>query len=85
VRADDAKDRRPDRLDYLIHAVRGGRLIARPLTPTAERQAIVRFAMGTLVYAATIGISFLSPGAALAIHFVVAAYYVFEQVAASSS
>ena len=41
--------------------------------------------MGTLVYAATIGISFLSPGAALAIHFVVAAYYVFEQVAASSS
>jgi uncharacterized membrane protein len=67
-----------------IHAVRGGRLIARPLTPTAERQAIVRFAVGTLVYAATIGISFLSPGTALAIQFLVAAYYVFEQTAASS-
>jgi uncharacterized membrane protein len=68
-----------------IHAVRGGRLIASPLTPKAERQAIVRFSVGTLVYAATIGISFLSPGAALAIQFVVAAYYVFEQLAPSSS
>lgn len=63
-----------------IHAVRDGRLVASPLPPRAERQAILRFSAGTFAYAATIGISFLSPGAALAIQFVVAAYYAFEQL-----
>jgi uncharacterized membrane protein len=63
------------------HAVRGGRLTAIPLSPRAERQAILRFSGGTIAYAATIGISFLSPGVALAIQFAVAAYYAFEQLA----
>jgi uncharacterized membrane protein len=62
------------------HAVRGGRLIASPLSPRAERQAILRFSGGTFAYAATIGIAFLSPGIALAIQFAVALYYVFEQL-----
>jgi uncharacterized membrane protein len=68
-----------------IHAVRGGRLLADPLPRRVERQAIIRFSAGTFVYAATIGISFLSPVAALGIQFVVAAYYVFEQLAPSRS
>lgn len=63
-----------------IHAIRGGRLIARRLPPHAERQAILRFSIGTFAYAATIGISFVSPRVALGIQLVVAAYYVFEQL-----
>ncbi len=62
------------------HAVRGGRLIAAPLGRREEWRSIARFSMGTVFYAATIGISFLSAGAALAIQFALALYYLFEQV-----
>lgn len=63
-----------------IHAVRGGRLIAAPLGQREERRSIVRFTVGTFLYAATIGISFLAAGAALAVQFALAVYYLFEQV-----
>jgi uncharacterized membrane protein len=63
------------------YAVRGARLIAEPLgTPRDEWRSIGRFSVGTFLYAATIGISFGSPGAALAIQFALAMYYLFEQV-----
>jgi uncharacterized membrane protein len=65
-----------------IHAVRRGRLIAAPLPPRDELRSIVRFSMGTVWYAGTIGISFASAGAALAIQFGLALYYLFEQVRA---
>jgi uncharacterized membrane protein len=63
------------------YAVRGGRLIAEPIGDRrAEWRSIGRFSVGTLLYAATIGISFASPGAALGIQFALALYYLFEQV-----
>jgi uncharacterized membrane protein len=64
------------------HAVRGGRLIAAPMGRRAEWRSIGRFSAGTLFYAATIGISFGSAGAALGIQFALALYYLFEQVRA---
>jgi uncharacterized membrane protein len=63
-----------------MHAVRGGRLIREPLGRREEWRSIGRFSVGTLLYAATIGIAFLSPGAALGIQFALALYYLFEQV-----
>lgn len=63
-----------------LHAVRGGRLIAAPMGRQAEWRSIGRFSVGTLLYAATIGISFASPGAALGVQFALALYYLFEQV-----
>lgn len=63
-----------------IHAVRGGRLLAAPLGRAAEWRSIGRFSVGTFLYAATIAISFGSAGAALAIQFALALYYLFEQV-----
>jgi uncharacterized membrane protein len=63
-----------------IHAVRGGRLIAAPLGRREEWRSIGRFSVGTFLYGATIGISFASAGAALAVQFVLALYYLFEQV-----
>jgi uncharacterized membrane protein len=63
------------------YAVRGGRLLAEPIgTSRDEWRSIGRFSLGTFLYAATIGISFASPGAALAIQFALALYYLFEQV-----
>jgi uncharacterized membrane protein len=63
-----------------IHAVRGGRLVAAPMGRRAEWRSIARFSMGTVWYAATIGISYASAGAALAVQFALALYYLFEQV-----
>jgi uncharacterized membrane protein len=66
-----------------MRAVRGGRLLAAPIgDKRAEWRSIGRFSVGTFLYAATIGISFLSAGVALAIQFALAVYYLFEQVRA---
>jgi uncharacterized membrane protein len=62
------------------HAVRHGRLISQPLGPKEEWRSIARFSVGTFLYGATIGISFLSPGTALGIQFALAVYYFSEQV-----
>jgi uncharacterized membrane protein len=63
-----------------IHAVRGGRLLAAPLGRREEWRSIGRFSVGTFLYGATIGISFASAGAALAVQFALALYYLFEQI-----
>jgi uncharacterized membrane protein len=63
-----------------MHAVRGGRLIAAPMSAGDEWRSIGRFSIGTFLYAATIGLSFASAGAALAVQFGLALYYLFEQV-----
>jgi uncharacterized membrane protein len=63
-----------------MHAVRGGRLIAAPLGRREEWRSIARFSAGTFLYAGTIGLSFASAGAALAVQFAIALYYLFEQV-----
>jgi uncharacterized membrane protein len=63
-----------------MRAVRGGRLTAVRLEPRAEWAAVGRFSVGTFVYAATIGIAFVSAIAALVVQFLLASYYAFEQV-----
>jgi uncharacterized membrane protein len=62
------------------YAVRRGRLLARPMERAAERASILRFSVGTFVYAATIGLSFVSAAVTLAVQFLIALYYAFEQV-----
>lgn len=63
-----------------VYAVRGGRLLARPMSRGAERASILRFSVGTFVYAATIALSFVSAPVTLAVQFLIALYYAFEQV-----
>ncbi|HEY2272512.1 MAG TPA: TMEM175 family protein [Jatrophihabitantaceae bacterium] len=63
------------------HAVRGGRLLAAPIGDrAAERRSIARFSIGTLFYSVTIGVSFVVPLLALALQFLLALYYLFEQL-----
>jgi uncharacterized membrane protein len=62
------------------YAVRRRRLIDHDMTEQQEWASIARFSVGTFVYAATIGIAFLSPGVALALQFLLALYYLFEQL-----
>jgi uncharacterized membrane protein len=61
------------------YAVRGGRLLAAPLDRAVERRALVRFGVGTLVYAATVALAFVSAPLTLAVQFLVALYYCFDQ------
>lgn len=63
-----------------MHAVRGGRLIAAPMSRRDEQRSIRRFSVGTLLYAPLILVSFLQPGVALAVQFLLALYYLFERV-----
>ena len=62
------------------YAVHRRRLIDHDMTPEQERSSILRFSVGTFVYAATIGIAFISPELALALQFLLALYYLFEQL-----
>jgi uncharacterized membrane protein len=62
------------------YAVRHHRLIDHDMTPEQEWASIARFSIGTFVYAATIGIAFISPVLALALQFLLALYYLFEQL-----
>jgi uncharacterized membrane protein len=50
-----------------------------PLTGAQARVALIRFAGGNVVYAALVGIAFLSAPASLLINGLLAIYYVFEQ------
>jgi uncharacterized membrane protein len=65
-----------------MHAVRGGRLTGVRLERRAEWAAVGRFSVGTFVYAATIGLAFVYAPAALAVQFLLALYYAFEQITA---
>jgi uncharacterized membrane protein len=58
-------------------AIRRGHLKT-PLTGADARRALIRFAGGIVVYAAAIGVAFLSPLASLIMSGLVAVYYVFE-------
>jgi hypothetical protein len=52
------------------------------LTGAQARVALIRFAGGIIVYAAAIGIAFLSAPASLLISALIAVYYMFEQTPA---
>jgi uncharacterized membrane protein len=66
------------------HAVRG-RLLAHAMSNREQWRSIARFSAGTLVYAATIGLSFVSAPLTLAVQFLIAAYYAFEQIGRRSA
>jgi uncharacterized membrane protein len=58
----------------------GSGLLHERLDRTAARAAVRRFGAGNLIYAALVGMSFLSAPVTLAFHFIVALYYVFDQL-----
>jgi uncharacterized membrane protein len=60
---------------------RDARRLHTPVTPEALRSALLRFGIGGLCYAATIGLAYLSPVAMLAVHAALAVYYCFDQLA----
>jgi uncharacterized membrane protein len=62
----------------------GGGLLHERLDPGAGRAALQRFGLGTLVYALAIALSFLSAVLTLVFHFVIAMYYVFDQLPIAS-
>ncbi|HEY2297152.1 MAG TPA: TMEM175 family protein [Jatrophihabitans sp.] len=61
------------------HAVRA-RLVVHDMTNREQWRSIARFSAGTLIYAATIGLSFVSAPLTLAVQFLIALYYAFEQI-----
>ena len=56
-------------------------LLHERLDPAASRAALRRFGVGNIVYLATIGLSFVSAIATLAVHGALALYYCFDQLA----
>ena len=60
---------------------RDARLLHRDIDPRAARASTRRFTAGLFVYAVTVAVSFASPVLALVLHFVIAGYYVFDQLA----
>ena len=56
------------------------RLLREGVDPAAARASVVRFSAGTVVYLATIGVALISAPLCLAVHFVIALYYSFQQV-----
>jgi uncharacterized membrane protein len=60
-------------------AVRAG-LVEQMMTSRQQWRSISRFSVGTVVYAATIGLSFVSAPVTLAVQFLIATYYAFEQL-----
>ncbi|MEV0288404.1 MULTISPECIES: TMEM175 family protein [unclassified Kribbella] len=57
-------------------------LVDHNLSPAQQRRSVLRFSVGTLFYALTIGLSFVSAPLTLLVQFLLALYYGFEQVRA---
>jgi uncharacterized membrane protein len=62
----------------------GGGLLHERLDEGAARLALRRFGLGNLVYAMTVGLSFVNALLTLVLHFIVAIYYVFDQLPVDS-
>jgi uncharacterized membrane protein len=61
------------------------RLLRRPLDAATRRATLRRFGAGQVVYAAAIGLSFVSAVATLALHGALAVYYCFDQLTPSET
>jgi uncharacterized membrane protein len=61
-------------------ATRRQDLLAEGTTVAAARAAVGRFAAGNVIYAATVGLAFVSAPATLAAHFGLAVYYCFNHL-----
>ncbi|MFG1911056.1 TMEM175 family protein [Kribbella sp. NPDC048928] len=55
-------------------------LVEHTMSKAQIRMSLVRYSVGTVIYAAAIGVSFVSPRLTLLIVFLLALYYGFEQV-----
>jgi TMEM175 potassium channel family protein len=55
-------------------------LIDHDLDRAQQRRSVLRFSVGTVIYAATIGLSFVSAPLTLLVQFLLALYYGFEQL-----
>lgn len=55
-------------------------LVEHNLDRAQQRRSVLRFSIGTVFYAATIGLSFVSAPLTLLVQFLLAAYYGFEQL-----
>lgn len=55
-------------------------LVKHDMTPAQQRTSLLRFSLGTVFYAATIGLSFVSAPLTLLVQFLLAVYYGFEQL-----
>jgi len=55
-------------------------LVDHELSASQRRKSVLRYSIGTVIYAATIVVSFISAPATLLIIFLLAVYYAFEQI-----
>jgi len=55
-------------------------LVDHDMTPAEVRKSLLRYSVGTVIYAACIGLSFISAQVTLLVVFLLALYYGFEQV-----
>ena len=55
-------------------------LVEHDMSRAQQRRAVLRFSAGTVVYAGTIGLSFVSAPLTLLVQFLLALYYGFEQL-----
>lgn len=60
-------------------------LLAEGINPAAARATLPRFALGIVVYAACIGIAFISAKVSLAVFAVIDAFYIFNQIEVSGA
>ena len=60
--------------------VKDGRLLHQHIDATQARAASRRFGLGLVVYAGTIVLAFISAPVCLLVHFLIAMYYVFDQL-----
>jgi uncharacterized membrane protein len=63
-----------------LWVVRGRRTLLGPTTDQEARATVIRFTAGNLGYLILIGLAFVSAPLTLALHFVLALYYVFNQL-----
>jgi uncharacterized membrane protein len=59
----------------------GSGLLHERLQPRQVRSALRRFGLGSVIYGVAIGLSFLSAVLTLGFHFLLAVYYMFDQIA----
>lgn len=58
-----------------------GELLHEPVDRAEHRKAMRQFGVGTVVYLVAIGLAFVSAPAALAAHFAIAVFYIFDRTA----
>ena len=66
-----------------LTVTRDAELLHRPIDAALRRTTLRRFGVGGIVYAATIGLSFLSAVVTLAVHAVIGIYYCFDQLSSA--